>query len=98
MFAKDKAVWLDRNGRQVGSRTSAGIGRRILVVNVTGQKIHDLQLVVLAEVLRIVEVLIVDTEPANEHHRIAFIDLVGTCTRPGVALCIVEHDGSVGRR
>ena len=92
----DEAVRLDRDGRQVASRTSAGIGGSVLVVDVTGQEVHDLLFVVLAEMLRIVKILVMDTALADEHHGTALVDLVGTCACPGVVLGIIEQNGAIG--
>ena len=92
----DEAVRLDRDGRQVGSHTSAGIGGSVLVVDVTGQEVHDLQLVILAEMLRVVEILVVDTAFADEQHRTTLVDFIRSCASPGVALCIVEQNGAFG--
>ena len=92
----DEVIGFEREGRQVASRTSAGIGGSVLVVDVTGQEVHDLLLVVRAEMLKIVEILVMDAALADEQHGTALVDLVGTCTRPRVTLCIVEHDGAIG--
>ena len=53
----DHVVRLDSGGRQVSNRMPGGIGRSILVVHVTSQEVHNLLLVVLAEMLWVVEPL-----------------------------------------
>ena len=81
---------------EIGVRSAFGYHRIIVVRHVASDEVHDFLFHLWSVVFCTVDVVVVDANGINDHFRVLLVDAVGTCSSPGVILCIDKEQRAVG--